>query len=100
MLTPPVRDPISAQPAASRQLRWMPVLVLVIAIAAMTCSVLRPSARAVTDPSSTAASGWYVSVDIHADADTKRRAGFLSRKFRVPLIAEPNASGVEIRRFQ
>ncbi len=94
----PLRVPVRGRRPTPRRWLWLALVACVIA-ATVTC-VLRPSAGSVTDPVSISASGWYVSLDLHADADTKRRAGFLSRKFRIPLIAEPNANGVEIRRFQ
>jgi hypothetical protein len=46
------------------------------------------------------ASGRYVSLPHPATAEMKRQAAYLARLHELPLIAEPGAARVEIRRFK
>lgn len=77
-----------------------PWIALFIALAAgLGIYSWRPAAIRLEHRGATTADGRYVALRFGADDDTKRRAAYLARKSRLPLIAEPGVADVEIRSF-
>lgn len=84
------------QSGARRRLLIGLLAVIVVVTAAIIKSSVDP--RPYVQPLS--AAGRYVALPHPATADMKREAAFLARKYQLPLIAEPDATSVEIRRFK
>lgn len=96
---PVIVNAVSTRRPSRRRVRVVSVLAFVI-IAITILLALRPAAGAIAYNTAISADGRYVALPHPADADTRRQAAYLARKYHLPLIAEPGAKTVEIRRFR
>ena len=89
----------STLPQASGRVarRWL--VVLVAALIGLSIYTWRPEATRLDYPEARTESGRYVAVPLGASNDARRKAAFLARKHRLPLVAEPGVTEVEIRSF-
>lgn len=89
----------SNRPQASGRVarRWF--VVLVVGLIGLSIYTWRPEATPLDYPEARTESGRYVAVPPNAGTDARRKAAFLARKHRLPLVAEPGVTQVEIRSF-
>ena len=75
------------------------LVLFVTVVAALLVYASRPAATRLEYSAPRTADGRYIAVRFGASDDTKRRAAYMARKYRLPLISEPGVDEVEIRSF-